>query len=309
MSGIKRHCVLCGKVETKKKTLDVHLQCEDCRTKNPRNDLQINDASSLSDITFGDFKAWLSSAIHTALQADLKGYIDNFNADLAAIKNDLSGVKNSLDDAVKNIEDQQKEIDEVRTELVEKTEEIKMLKKIIGEQQKTLERINGEKKANNVFITGIPKILYIAGETGAPDEPGTTLTESKDIIQHILKMVHPPVTANDYDIIKDFECKPGHSRHSMLLRFKDDQKTCRKHILVKSKMLKDSDPASPFKYIYIKTDMTPLSKKENDRLYQKLRDLREEHEGNQTMNVRIKFGKVYVNESIVDEFNLCNQLF
>ena len=64
------------------------------------------------------------------------------------------------------------------------------------------------------------------------------------------------------------------------------------------------------KKVWIKNEDTPLQKKENDRLYKKLRELRAEEDEDEPENTyRIKGGKLYKNNEIIDTFNLDNQLF
>ena len=67
---------------------------------------------------------------------------------------------------------------------------------------------------------------------------------------------------------------------------------------------------SPLRKVWIKNEDTPLQKKENDRLYKKLRDLRaEEDEGAPENTYRIRGGKLFKNNEVIDTFNLENQLF
>ena len=74
---------------------------------------------------------------------------------------------------------------------------------------------------------------------------------------------------------------------------------------------KDLTVDSPLKKVFLKNEDTPLQKKENDRLYQKMRDLRaaEEDPDNPDNAYKIRSGKLYKNDAIVDSFNLENQLF
>ena len=62
--------------------------------------------------------------------------------------------------------------------------------------------------------------------------------------------------------------------------------------------------------MFIKHDLSPLTKKENDRVYAKFKEVRTMYEGTQNV-VKLKSGKIYVNDDVqpVDEFNLSNQIF
>ena len=53
-----------------------------------------------------------------------------------------------------------------------------------------------------------------------------------------------------------------------------------------------------------------MQKKENDRLYSKMRDLRNAEDADNPVNThRIKSGKLLKNEEVIDTFNLENQIF
>ena len=65
--------------------------------------------------------------------------------------------------------------------------------------------------------------------------------------------------------------------------------------------------------IWIKNDDPPLTRKENERLQNKVKELRETETvvpGEEPANrYYIKKGKLFQNDDIIDEFNLNNQLF
>ena len=68
---------------------------------------------------------------------------------------------------------------------------------------------------------------------------------------------------------------------------------------------------SPLKKVFLKNEDTPLQKKENDCLFKKMRDLRgaEEDPVNPANVYKIRSGKLFKNEEVIDTFNLENQLF
>ena len=68
---------------------------------------------------------------------------------------------------------------------------------------------------------------------------------------------------------------------------------------------------SLIKKVFLKNEDTPLQKKENDRLFKKMRDLRdaEEDPDNPANTYRIRSGKLFKNDEVIDTFNLENQLF
>ena len=132
------------------------------------------------------------------------------------------------------------------------------------------------------------------------------LEESKEIIQFIFSNLQPNITPDKYVILKDFDTKVGYTRHSMLIKFKE--LTTKKDLMGKCKELKNKEDGDPMKYVYINHDQPPLTKKENDRLRKKFRDLRDANSNTGT-KVELKAGKVFVADEIVDEFSLSNQIF
>ena len=61
--------------------------------------------------------------------------------------------------------------------------------------------------------------------------------------------------------------------------------------------------------VFVKNDDPPLTRKENDRLFQKLRELRAEEEEGVESIYKITKRKLYKADTVIDEFNLSNQIF
>ena len=55
--------------------------------------------------------------------------------------------------------------------------------------------------------------------------------------------------------------------------------------------------------------MIPLTRKENSRIYNEFKKLRETHKDNHRNRLQLDKGKLYLNDNVVDEFNLINQIF
>ena len=65
------------------------------------------------------------------------------------------------------------------------------------------------------------------------------------------------------------------------------------------------------KKVFLNNDDPPTTRREKDRLYKKMKELRELEDRNNPVNTyQIKEGKLLKNGvDCIDEFNLCNQLF
>ena len=122
-----------------------------------------------------------------------------------------------------------------------------------------------------------------------------------------MTFVKPNVTEDDYEIVKSFPAREGFTRHACLLDFGDfDVKS---DVLKNTNKLNELNVDHVFKKVYIKSEQTPLTRKENSRLYDQFKKLRETHKDNAENRIRLEKGKLYMNNDVVDEFNLANQIF
>ena len=80
-------------------------------------------------------------------------------------------------------------------------------------------------------------------------------------------------------------------------------------LLKYTQKLKDLDEGHTLRKVYIKSGQTPLTRKENSRLYWELKKLIATHKDDRNNRVRLDKGKLYLNNNVVDEFNLANQIF
>ena len=223
---------------------------------------------------------------------------DNANSMRGIIREELATIAAGVEKKINEKYD--KKIKDVEDENERLKKENSEIKAVISEQQKFLERIRSEKNAANIFISGIPNGMDIGGNN---------VNDAGVIVNHILKFVNPEIQPNDYKILKNFEPREGNDRHSA--KISCSSPNIKKKIFEGCRKFKDLPPVSPLKKVFLKNEDTPLQKKENDRLFKKMRDLRaaEEDPDNPTNMYRIRSGKLYKNEEVVDTFNLENQLF
>lgn len=191
------------------------------------------------------------------------------------------------------------EIKSLREDLDNSKDQCKIMKKVILEQQKTLEYLKRDRIRHNVFISGIPNTIKINNNDTA---------NNKIIVDYILKFLLPNIKDEDYKINKEFDSKVGFNRHSVIISLKNsDKKT---ELLQKCKDLKSrTEENSWLRKVFIKSEQTPLTSKENSRLYKKFKDLKTKYEDDDTNLIQLDKGKLYHNEIIIDEFNLENQIF
>ena len=219
--------------------------------------------------------------------ATLRGVIrDELKAQTAALEKTL---KTKYDSRIKAVED---ENDRLKKENAE-------IKKAISEQQKFLERLGNEKNMDNIFISGIPNAMEIDDEQ---------VNDHKVILNHILHFVNPGIADDDYKILKNFDPREGHDRHSAKIKCVSQE--VKGKIFKGCKNFKDLPAESCLKKIWLKNEDTPMQKKENDRLYNRLRELWSAEDADDPANIyKIKSGKLFKNDEVIDTFNLENQIF
>lgn len=255
-------------------------------------------------LTFEDYHKLNATQRTKVKRGDLQQLLDeHINADNAnsirgIIREELKAIEVNMEKKLTTKYD--KKIKDVEDENERLKKENSEIKAAISEQQKFLERVRSEKTAPNIFISGIPNNLEMEGNN---------MSDAKVILNHILKFLNPDIQPNDYKILKNFEPREGNERHSA--KISCSSLTMKKKIFEGCRKFKNLPLISPLKKVFLKNEDTPLQKKENDRLYRKMRDLRaaEEDPDNPTNKYIIRSGKLYKNEEVLDTFNLENQLF
>ena len=207
-------------------------------------------------------------------------------------------VKDSVAELKDEIKGYRKEVDDLKKQLKTEEDEIKTLKKVISDQQRFLETVKKDKVKDNIFISGVPNSMDIGG---------TNVDDNDEIILEVLSFVDPNISVDDYRIIKNFEPRDGLPRHSCLLGFTNID--AKKSLLSNSKKLNQLPDSDVRRKVFIKNEQTPLTRKENSRLFGEFKKLQETHKDDETKIVKLEKGKLYFNGEVVDEFSLTNQLF
>ena len=227
----------------------------------------------------------------------LRGIIrEELNTNLTQLKADLN----------KSIDTKIKTLTEENTKLLE---ENKTIKAVQSEQQKCLERMQKKDSKNNIFIAGIPNVLN-ADMTEAQRNPDDDSIEDHiEIVHHVLSFVKPGISKDDYKILKNFEAREGYDRHSAKIRVEDI--STKAEIFKGCAKFKQLDERNYLKKIFLKNDDPPLTRRENERLRKKMKELREaEDVANPVNRYHIKEGKLFKNgDECIDSFNINNQLF
>ena len=239
-------------------------------------------------VTFEEY-AKLSAAQQKAIKRDeLNKLIDN---QLALMNNDPNAIRNVITNTINAAID--KKFEQLAIELKQENDVLKtdnqVMRKVLMEQQKSLERIHKDRTRKNVFITGIPNTMEADYGDDEVDDP-------RLITNKILKYVLPDISKNDYKIMKSFEPREGNTSHAAKLSiYKEEVK---KSLMKNKAKLKTLEETDTLRKVFIKNEETPLARKENDGVYTKMKELKENNP-EKAKDVRITKGKLLKSPSMI----------
>ena len=176
----------------------------------------------------------------------------------------------------------------LQANLKEKEETIETLSQIIINMQSSLNRIDMGKRITNIIISGLTEEdIYDKDDELVNDtEKVKRLFETMDVDKEL-------IDSTDLIITRIGQQNDSYTR---LLKVNVKSKTSRDTILAKAKTLKTKH--EPWKKVYVKKDVHMVYAKENQRLHNKRKDLKEK---NPDKDVRIVDGKLLVDDQTVDK--------
>ena len=179
-SKAKLHCVQCGRPETKNRTIDAQYHCDECRKNVPQiRDLNIGDASSLSDVSFGQFKSWLNATIKLAFQEELNVHVENLRAEIKTVSTELSTTKKELTTEKNRVTEQKKTIDSLKAEVDD-------LKKSMKDTTKYLLNVDRNSRQHNAVLFGVPEQEMVFPKEAEDDVVAKDDTKK---VEELLKVV------------------------------------------------------------------------------------------------------------------------
>ena len=242
-----------------------------------------------------DYRALSVSDRNKINKADLKKLIDSH---LALIENDPNEISNVIHNTINAAIDKKFEQlhKEIRLDYDKLERENNTLRNAILEQQKFLDRVHTDINRHNIFITGVPCSLQM--------DSGEIVSDPTIITHAVLKVTSPDIIDSQYKIAKSFDPKEGQNTHSVKVTVLKDGV---KPTIMKNKFkFKDLGQTHALRKVFIKNETSPITRKENDRIYTKMKKLKDE---NCDKEYKIVKGKLYDGENVIDEFNINNSLF
>ena len=203
-----------------------------------------------------------------------------------------------LDGVIARIETIEKSIHLIKDHQVQLESEIKSVKKVIINQQHQIERMEVEKRKCNVVLTGVSENDVFFGHDVLESDLNKVITLAKIATADELN-------AGDFiSCSRIGKAKDGAPRPILVQTGSPEASNM---FFSHQKRLRTSISCSDsFGNVYVNRDSSFLARKEEKRL----RDHRRELSGlNPNAKVYLKSNKLYLNDVVVDQFDLSKQLF
>ena len=187
-----------------------------------------------------------------------------------------------------NVEAQNSKIELLKASVKEKEQTIETMSQIIINMQTSLNRIDSDKRITNIMVAGLSENQVVDNDN--------ELNNDAEKVKRLLNVMG--MDAATLELSTTFElARIGQENDSMtrLLKVNVKSKATRDKILEKAKELKDKN--EPWKKVYVKKDVHFVYAKENQRLNNRRKELREQ---NPNSDVKIQNGKLLINDQTVD---------
>lgn len=224
--------------------------------------------------------------------------------DAATITQLLTSVLAEVKELRKEKRDLGQEVAKLKQENAALLNDVKALKsdkifitEAVHQHQRFLEAIDGEKRAQNLIITGIPEETPLSDGT----EEAEDATTDDEKVSMVLKQIGHEEDVQVIEVSRLGKRRQGPESRPRPLKVVTENPAQRKRVITDAKKLKEA--ADCFKSIYIKKDVHPIVRRELNRIRQVERDEKRKAE-NQGRDVRYDYETrcLLVDGIVVDRF-------
>lgn len=209
-------------------------------------------------------------------------------------------VVSRLEKIVSSIISLENRFDSIQSEQIRLGQELSHVKTIVGKQQIYIENLEKAKREANLIFVGIPE-----GQVTVDDE---SFMEDEDKLNFLCHEL-----SNDFsddDIISCSRLGRRNDRNKRLLLVKFSNIDMKNQILYSQKKVRENTKLKEsFGIIHINKDSPPLTRLEEKRLYEKMKDMRRQLSSDDRTKLYIRKGQLFKDNEIVDGIDIENQLF
>jgi hypothetical protein len=203
-----------------------------------------------------------------------------------------------LDDIVNRINHIEERFEKLQCEQARLELQQDSMKTIIISQQEIIERHEAEIRKPNLLFNGVPESELVID--------GICLRDEIDKVKYLCGELSDEFDGQCIESCFRLGRVDKHRNRPIKVRFKSHE--MRNEILYSQKKMRDDqDLVRSFGRIYVNKDSSPLVRKEEKRLRERL--LSERSKAPPNTNLRLRSGKLYKDSVVIDQINFQNQLF
>lgn len=233
-----------------------------------------------------DDPQYLNKPMSELVVADIikivKGANSSISEKLDEFKDDVTGKVSDLEKRVKILESENKK----------KDRDINTLKYTVVNMQKSLNRLDQEKRYLNAIVSGLPE-----GEMAFENSTGNreVLQDDNEKIHKLSALMECQININNMKIERIGNVRNGYNR---VIKIEFPSSKDRNEFTKNGKKLKENGEI--WKKIYVKKDENPVYAGENFRLRDQFRKIKDNPD-NAEKSVVLKDGKIFVDNEVVDK--------
>ena len=208
-------------------------------------------------------------------------------------------IMSKLDNLFSSISALESKFDSIKTEQIRLGLEVKGIKDVILKQQEQIERLESDRRQENLVFSGVP-------ESPLPLNKDDTLNNDTDKLAFLCEKIDENFDVDDIASCYRIGQKKGNRPRLLHVKF-EDMKT-RNTLLFKQRPLRsDEECLEHFGQVFINKDSTTLVRREEKHLRDRMKEVK--NQSSSTDRIFIRAGKLFKNGTLVDEINIANQVF
>ena len=220
---------------------------------------------------------------------ELRQLILNFEAKIISRLDNIESKINSIDTR----------LDLVQAEQITMKNEADHLKRLVVSQQQQIEAIENDLRKQNVIFSGVSESEIHVGDK--------ILRDDTEKIEYLCEQTGLNAYDQDYILSCSRIGRPIKGR-DRLMKVKFRSLSPKREVLRSQKVFRQTDTIlSSFGKVFVSPDSSFLSRKEDRRLRERMREMRASLSDSDHLFIRK--GVLYKNNVIVDRVNIANQLF
>ena len=257
--------------------------CNECVQSDTTSN-NTNDAISNVPNQSGDAAFW--SQMNNLLDSKFKNFEQTFkDSIMGEVKQITDPISVEVDKLKKENKQLKTEITLLKTKDKEQDEKLEKVEKALKEHQKTLAQTDKGERSKRLILAGMPEEDVVINDM--------TLKDDREKAEEVLRVLNVDVPI--FSIKRIGKKDQGAEKRPRYLMLDFRSTSDRNQVKVKSKELKEREDTKMF---YLKADLTKKTRDEYKRLHGIKQKLIEE---NPEKAIKIEYGKLYVDEVLVDQ--------